>query len=50
MENLSNEEQQRFEGSGKTMKIVIIRSIKQIDEDQIVELFKLVWTNQSAET
>ena len=48
--NLSKEEQQLFEGSGKTMKVVTIHSIKEINEDQIVGLLKLVWNKQNTET
>jgi hypothetical protein len=40
--NLSKEDQQFFEGSGKTMKVIIIGSLDDIDEDRIVELLKLV--------
>jgi hypothetical protein len=42
MANLSKEEQQRFEGSGKTMKVITIHSIDELNEDQIFELLKLV--------
>jgi hypothetical protein len=42
MSNLSKEDQQFFEGSGKTMKVIIIGSLDDIDEDRIVELLKLV--------
>ena len=42
MVNLSKEEQQRFEGSGKTMKVVSIHSTDEISEDRIVELLMLV--------
>ena len=41
--NLSRAEQQRFEGSGKTMKVITVHSINEIDEQKIVELLKLVW-------
>jgi hypothetical protein len=49
MAGLSKEEIGRFEGSGKTMKVVTIHLIDEIVEDQIVELLKLVWTKQSPE-
>jgi uncharacterized protein YdhG (YjbR/CyaY superfamily) len=43
MANLSEEEKQRFEGSGKTMKVITIRSIDEMNDDQIVELLMIVW-------
>ena len=46
MANLSKEEQRLFEGSGKTMKVITIDSTNQINEQQIVELLKLVWEKQ----
>jgi hypothetical protein len=49
MAGLSKEEMERFEGSGKTMKIVTIHSMNEIVEDQIVGLLKLVWTKQNPE-
>lgn len=42
MTNLSKEERQSFEGSGKTMKVVSISSLDEIDEQKIVGLLKLV--------
>ncbi len=39
---LSKEEAKSFEGSGKTMKHLSIKSIKDIDESKIVKLIKLV--------
>ena len=44
--NLSTEELQRFEGSGKTMRVLSVSSMNEINEDQIVELLKLVWAKQ----
>jgi hypothetical protein len=44
MTNLSQEEQRRFEGSGKTMKVITIHSIEEINEDRIAELLNLVAT------
>lgn len=46
MKGLSKEEQQRFEGSGKTMKTIKISSIKELNENPIVELLKLTWERQ----
>jgi len=43
MANLSKEEEQLFDGSGKTMKVIGIHSIDKIDEQKIVKLLKLVW-------
>jgi hypothetical protein len=43
MKGLSMEEQKPFEGSGKTMKHIKIRSLKEINEKRIAELLKLVW-------
>jgi hypothetical protein len=45
MEGLSEDDQKRFEGSGKTMKIIKISSIKEINESEIVELLRLVCGN-----
>jgi hypothetical protein len=42
MKGLSKEEQERFEGSGKTMKTIRVSSIKEINEDQLVEMLRLV--------
>jgi|SRR6056297_15166 len=39
---LSKEEEKLFEGSGKTMKHIKIRLIRDIDEEKIVKLLKLV--------
>jgi len=39
---LSNEEISLFEGSGKTMRHIKIRSLADIDEEKMVELIKLV--------
>jgi hypothetical protein len=39
---LSKEEIDLFEGSGKTMKHIKIRSLEDIDEKQLVKLIKLV--------
>ena len=43
MANLSKEEEQLFDGSGKTMKVLSITSLNVIDEQKIVKLLKLVW-------
>jgi uncharacterized protein YdhG (YjbR/CyaY superfamily) len=47
---LSEDEQNRFEGSGKTMKIIQVNSTKEIHKNEIVDLFKLVWERQEAKT
>jgi len=39
---LSNEEIGLFEGSGKTMKHLKLRSLEEIDEKKIVELLRVV--------
>jgi uncharacterized protein YdhG (YjbR/CyaY superfamily) len=46
--NLSTEELQEFERSCKTMRVISINSMNEINEDKIVELLKLVWTKQNA--
>ena len=43
LKGLSKEEQDMFEGSGKTMKHLKIGSLADIDEKKIVDLLKLVW-------
>ena len=48
LKGLSKEEQKLLEGSGKTMKHIKIRSLKEINEKEIVELLKLVWEQQEA--
>lgn len=42
LKGLSKEEQELFEGSGKTMKHIKIHSVKDIDEEKIVKLLKLI--------
>ena len=42
LKNLSKEEAELFEGSGKTMKHIKISSLQEIDEERIVKLLKLV--------
>lgn len=42
LKGLSKEEQKFFEGSGKTMKHISIRSVKEVDEKRIVWLLKIV--------
>jgi hypothetical protein len=42
MANLSKEEEQLFDGSGKTMKVLSISSLEDIDEQKILRLLKLV--------
>jgi hypothetical protein len=48
MEGLSDDEKKRFEGSGKTMKILKFSSIQEIDENEISEKLKLVSERQKA--
>jgi len=48
MEGLSENERKHFEGSGKTMRILEISSLKDIAENKIVKLLKLVWERQKA--
>jgi uncharacterized protein YdhG (YjbR/CyaY superfamily) len=43
MENLSESERKGFEGSGKTMKVISVGSVQEINEKDIVEKLKLVW-------
>jgi uncharacterized protein YdhG (YjbR/CyaY superfamily) len=43
LKGLSKEEQKLFEGTGKTMKHIKIRSLKEINQKEIVDLLKLVW-------
>ena len=50
LKGLSKEEHKRFEGSGKAMKHIKIRSLKEINESEIVELLKLVWEKQEVKT
>jgi len=42
LKGLSSKETGLFEGSGKTMKHVTIRSLEEVDEEKIVELLKIV--------
>jgi hypothetical protein len=42
LKGLSKNEQQLFEGSGKTMKHIKVYSVKEIDEKKIINLLKLV--------
>jgi hypothetical protein len=42
LEGLSKEEIKLFEGGGKTMKHIKIRSLDEIDEKKIVELLKVI--------
>ena len=42
LKGLSSKEIGLFEGGGKTMKHVKIRSLEEIDEEKIVELLKVV--------
>jgi hypothetical protein len=39
---LSREEVSSFSGSGKTMKVIEIRSVDEIDESDIIRLLKIV--------
>jgi hypothetical protein len=43
MANLPKEEEQLFDGSGKTMKVIGIHSVDDLYEQKIVKLLKLVW-------
>jgi hypothetical protein len=45
---LSRDDQQSFEGSGKTMKIIKVSSVEEISEKEIVKRLKLVWGRQEA--
>ena len=42
LEGLTEEERGRFEGGGKTMKHIKVYSLREIDEERIVELLKVV--------
>ncbi len=42
LKGLSGEEVRLFEGGGKTMKHIKIRSLEEIDENRIVELLRVV--------
>ena len=42
LKGLSSKEVGLFEGAGKTMKHIKIRSLNEIDEKQIVELLKVI--------
>lgn len=42
LKGLSKEEQKFFEGSGKTMKHIKVYSLKDIDEQKIIKLLKMV--------
>ena len=42
VEGLTNEEMRLFEGNGKYMRHIKIRSLDEIDEKKIVELLKVV--------
>jgi hypothetical protein len=44
LKNLSKEEINLFQGSGKTMKHIAISSTQEIDEEKILELLELVYT------
>jgi hypothetical protein len=48
MAKLSKDEQQHFEGSGKTMKVITIASLEEIDESKIVRLLELVWKKKNS--
>jgi hypothetical protein len=41
LDALPAEEQRQLQGSGKTMKHIEVRSLKEIDENRIAELLKL---------
>jgi len=42
LKGLSKKEQEFFEGDGKTMKHIRISSLKEIDENKIIKLLRLV--------
>ena len=42
LKGLTKEETALFEGTGKTMKHIEIRSLKEIDEKKIIKLIKLI--------
>lgn len=42
LKGLTRKEQELFEGSGKTMRHIKIRSVKEMDEKRIVKLLRLV--------
>ena len=48
MAGLSEDEQKRFEGSGRTMKIIKVSSVKEKNENEIAKLLKLVGEKQEA--
>ncbi len=42
LKGLSKEEQKLFQGAGKTMKHIEIRSLEEINENEVIKLLKLV--------
>ena len=42
LKGLSKKEIELFEGSGKTMRVIEIHSLKEIDEKKIVKLLRLI--------
>jgi hypothetical protein len=50
MKGLSKDEKKRFEGSGKTMKIIKFNSIQEIDETELANLLRLVWGKEESNT
>ena len=42
IKNFSKEELKQFQGSGKTVKVLEIRTINEIDEEKIVKILKRV--------
>ncbi|WP_135611149.1 DUF1801 domain-containing protein [Methanococcoides sp. AM1] len=42
IDGMSEEEKELFEGTGKTMKHIKIFSLKEINEDEIIKLLKVV--------
>ena len=42
LKGLSNEEVELFQGTGKTMRHIKIRSVDEIDEQKIIKLLKVV--------
>ena len=50
MMGLSEDEKKRFEGSGKTMRVIKFSSVQKIDGTAIGNLLRLVWERQASKT
>jgi hypothetical protein len=50
MDGLSEDEQKRFGGSGKTMKVLKVCSIQEINETEIAELLRFAEERQEPKT